>query len=503
MIPLIVLSVFFAFSSFAFGCMEGWAIATCEVILLLGAAWAGRRDREFWRWPRRLWLPALLVVVLGAIGVLQLVPLPTFLWRAVHAERVAVYDEGARAESLLRSDPYRVDPFSPDAGKPLPADPSPLLTPAAPSWLPASFAPMDTARALVALCAGLCLILLLERLSSDRENLKRLLTVVGVLGVAVAAVALVQYTEKRTHLLWVRPSAWAERAFGPFVNANHGEAFVNLAFPCLYYLLWRRSKHERKLANRWGLRVLMAGLFGFHVVLLAVSHSHAAFLALALYPVAVLLHYGWKGKPVLAVAGILGFVALAVGVVTVARLGMVTSHGRWPLLENVPLRHFVVGQGLGSFEARFPAVATDYPLTFTTKVNTHLENEYGQVFFEAGLLPLLLALLGAAWVVFLCVCGLRWGHACFWLAPALVSETAHAAVDFTGHVFPVVGAFLLLTVVMGRHCEGSEADEGNHHHHRHHRSGDPAEPDGVPTLPPDPRPPRRWTLSPWNWRGLR
>lgn len=538
MIPLIVLSVFFAFSSFAFGCMEGWAIAACEVILFLGAAWAGWRDREFWRPPRRLWLPALLVVVLAVIGLLQLVPLPVSLWRAAHAERVAIYDEGAKAEALLYTDAYTRNPFAPVSphGSQLPSVPSAdsghssssrlttqnsdlsspsafglppsdlsphLLTPAAPSWLPASFTPMDTARAVVALCAGLCLILLLERLSGDRENLKRLLLVVGLLGVAVAAVALVQYAEKRTALLWVRPSPWAERAFGPFVNANHGEAFVNLAFPCLYYLLWRRSRHERKAGNRWGLRIMMAGLFGLHGVLLAVSHSRAAFLALALYPVAILLHLGWQGKRGLALAGLVGAAALVVGVVVVARLGLVTSHGRWPLLKNVPIRHVVLGQGLGSFETRFPAVVTDYPLTFTTKVNTHLENEYGQVFFEAGTPALLLALASAAWIILLSVRGLKWGHACFWLAPALVSETAHAAVDFTGHVFPVVGAFLLVTVVMCRRENGA-ADGSDPDHRRRNRHSPPADPpDGAPVLPPDPRPARRWNLTPWSWRGIR
>jgi hypothetical protein len=458
------LVAFMAFSSFAFGCMEGWAIATCELILFFGAARAGWLDRNFWRWPRRLWPPALLVIVLIAVGLIQLVPLPVSWWRAAHAERAAVYDEGAQAETLLRSEGYRRHPFAPDAGTPLPPDTSPMLTPEAPAWLPASFTPMDTARAVVALCAGLCLMLLLECLAVNLELLRRLILIAGLLGLAVAAVALVQYAEKKTALLWIRPSPWADRAFGPFVNANHGEAFVNLTFPCLYYLLWRISQHERKGWNRWGIRVLMAGIFGFHVVLLAVSHSHAAFLALALYPIAAALHFGWRGRRWAAWAGYVGGATLALAVVAVAWLGLLTDHGRWPLLKNVPFQHMLLGQGLGSFEARFPAVITDYPLTFTTKVNTHLENEYGQVFFEGGALPAILSLVAAAWVFRLSLRGIRWGHACFWMAPALISETAHAAVDFTGHVFPVVGAFLLLCIVVARH------DTDDNHRAESHRA---------------------------------
>ena len=105
------LALFFAFSSFAFGCMEGWSIATCEVILFLGAAWVGWRRDDFWRLPSKLKWPALLVLCLTGIGVLQLVPLPASTWRALGAERVAIFDEGAKAEALLHTAGYLQDPF--------------------------------------------------------------------------------------------------------------------------------------------------------------------------------------------------------------------------------------------------------------------------------------------------------------------------------------------------------------------------------------------------------
>ena len=115
MISFWTLVVFMCFSSFAFGCMENWSIATCEVILFVGAALAGWKDPTFWRWPKRLWMPALLVASLVVIGVIQLIPLPVSVWRHFKAERVLIYDEGAQAEALLHTDAYTRDPFAPES----------------------------------------------------------------------------------------------------------------------------------------------------------------------------------------------------------------------------------------------------------------------------------------------------------------------------------------------------------------------------------------------------
>lgn len=488
MSPFLPLALFFAFSAFAFGCMEGWAIATCEVILFLGAAAAGRKDPGFWSMPRRLWLPALFVAVLVIVGALQLVPLPAPLWRAAGAERVAVYDEGAQAETLLRSDAYRRDPLAPD-DRPLPPDASPLLTPEAPGWIPASFTPKATVQAILALLAGLCLILLLERLAERGKNLKPLLLTVGLLGLAVAASALVMHRGTATSVLGLRPSAFAYRAFGPFVNANHGEAFVNLALPCLYYLLWRKSLRAHRRSETWGLRLLILGIFCFHIVLLAVSHSRGAYLALALYPLALLGYRAFKGNRLAAAAALAYALVLAGSVVFALSRGMIFESGRAELNANVPARHFLLGQGLASFAERFPAVVTDFPLAYTTKYNTHLEDEYLQTFFEAGLLPALLLAAAGLYALLLAVRAVRFGHASFWFAPALAGETVHAGVDFTGHVFPVVGAYLLLWLMVSR-VQLQEEDAENpggraaHHARRPHHE----RPEGPKLAQPVPRP---------------
>jgi hypothetical protein len=504
MLAFWTLVVFFCFSSFAFGCMEPWSIATCEVILFVGAGFAGWKDRTFWRWPKHFTLPALLVLSLVAVGAIQLVPLPVSVWRHFQAERVLIYDEGIQAEALLHTDAYTKDPFAPEAptssnsqlsiqNSPLPSPPSNSqlgihnsalpwtpLTPPAPSWIPPTFTPMATARGLIAVLAAGCLIMLLQKVSEDAWALKALALIVGVLGLLVALVALAQYTEKPSAILWVRASQYAKQAFGPFVNPNHGEAFVNLTFPLLYFLLWHKSLKERKTGNRYGLRVLIAGLFFLHIVLIAISHSRGAYLSLALYPLAYLLHKGLRNRRwALALAGL--YAAAVVGLaIFLWWSGLIGDSGRLRLDLNVPARHFFAGNGLNSFDERWPSVVTDLPMLGSTH-NTHLENEYLQLFFEAGSLPAILGLAAGFCALLLSWKGLTLGHSVYWLTPAFVGETLHASVDFIGHVFPILAAYLLIWIILSRTADDSNGiappTVGPLESHRARSSSSPLVPD--------------------------
>jgi hypothetical protein len=430
--------------------MEGWAIATCEVILLLGAAVVGWRIPDFWSVPRRLWLPALLVAVLIVIGLVQMAPLPASLWKEAGSDRYTRYTEGAEAERLLHTDAYRRDPFGVGADRSLPPEPYQPLTPPLPRWIPTSFTPAATARAIFALVAGLCLILLLEKLADDgRSQLRRLSWLVGGLGFFVAVVALFQHQDQtRTAILWIRHSPRAPQAFGPFVNPNHGAAFVNLAFPLLYYLLWQHSRGTHRRGDRLGLRLLCVSLFAIHITVLVVNHSQAAFFSLALYPVLLFsASTGVPPRPRFLLPATVAYAALLLGLGFFGwRTGLLTDHGRIRLDGNVPLTHFLIGNGLGSFDEKFPSVLADQPVNAPVH-NTHLENEYLQIFFEAGLLPALLAAGLGGMIFFLGWQFLLGRSAAFWVAPALLGETFHAAFDFTAHVFPIVGTFLLVTLL--------------------------------------------------------
>ncbi len=440
--------------------MEGWAIATCEALLLAGAAVVGWTNPGFWHVPRRLWLPALLAGVLLVTGLIQLAPLPSSWWKAAGSERYTRFTEGAEAEALLHSAAYRQDPFGPQ--NPVPEENWAPQTPKPPAWLPASFTPPATARALLALAAALCLVLLLERLGEEgRGRLRALGWVAGAMGLLVALVALVEYQDKaRQALLWVRLTPRASSAFGPFVNPNHGEAFVNLALPLLYYLIWRAAYALKKRADRVGLRITALAIFALHAAVLTVSHSSGAFLALSLYPLAWIARRSSGKKSVWRKPAAVAYVLLlAVAIVYGFWSGLFSDHGRIEFDRSVPFNHLLLGHGLNSFEERFPAEAQNLPLTGAPVRNTHLENEYLQLFFEGGLLPALCAMAMGAAIIYLACRLVMEGRAVFWLAPAMAGETLHAAVDFTGHVFPIVATMLLACLL------GIYALEGNANGH--------------------------------------
>ncbi len=436
--------------------MEGWSIATCEVVLLVGAALVGWTSKEFWRTPRRLWLPALLIAVLALIGLVQLVPLPAGWWQSWGSERYTRYTDEAKAEALLHSDAYRADPFGPQ--KDLPREDWTPITPSAPSLMPASYTPGATGRALLALSAAFALVLLLERLAEEgRARLRALAWVAGSMGLLIALVALIQFHDKaREALLWLRATPRAAGAFGPFVNPNHGEAFVNVALPLLYYLIWRAAFFLKKRADRIGLRVMAFAVLFLHVAVLAVSHSRGAFLALGLYPLAWLAKGAWRGGNKLRRSLTAGYLMLLIFLAAFGFwTGIATDHGRLALDLSVPKSGFVLGHGLNSFEERFPAEVSRLALTGGPLRNTHLENEYLQLFFEGGTLAALLGVVMGAAVIYLAFRLATEGRAAFWLAPALAGETIHALVDFTGHVFPIVGTILLASIL------GMVALEGN------------------------------------------
>lgn len=443
------LALFFAFSSLAFGCMEGWSIATCEVILFLGAAVVGWNNREFWSVPKRLWLPALLVVALIIIGLVQLVPLPASWWETVGSDRYTRYTEGAEAERLLHTDAYRRDPFGPEAEKPLPPETWTPQTPPLPKWIPASFTPVATGRALLALAAGLCLILLLESVAEEsRRRLRTLGVLLGLLGLFIAGVALIQHQEAaRTTLLWIRESRWAPQAFGPFVNPNHGAAFINLTLPILYFLLWRYSHTRHTKTDQLGIRVVCFALLGVHLAALIVGGSRGSALSLLLYPVAWIIHIGGRrnSKWTLVVALLL-LCTLVGAAIFVVHIGLVSDDGRMASNAAMPLHKPLLGHGIASFGERWPALVSGLPLLSVLR-NDHLENEYLEVYFEAGAAPILLSALFACSVLYLAFRLAQEGAASFWLAPALVAETARAGVDFPARVFPLVGGFLLVCLL--------------------------------------------------------
>lgn len=456
------LLLFMAFSVFAFAATEDWSAAACQVLLFLLAGWVGYRDPGLFHFPRRLWAPFLVVLLLLAAGLLQLVPVPRSFWRWTGDERGVLQERAVEGEALLRSDAYRTDPLT---GRVLPeeADPPQTLAPGASS--PASFTPFLTLRAWLALCAAGLLILLLESLAlAGRKTLRVQAWALGAVGLAVGFWGLVHFREAPDKVLGLRESIHAGGSFGPFINENNGMGFVNLAFFLLYYLLWRKASRERHTSNRSGLAIAALGLLGFHAILLAIRTSEAGFWPLLLIPAVLLLH-ALRSRPRAALAlGIAGLaVAGAVAVVAV-HFRFTDLHGRLDLWRNaVGQGHWLIGNGLGSFGERFQAVLEDLPVQSPVHW-VYAENEYLQLYFEAGVAGLAAALLAAGYVLNLGWRALMANRGTYILVPALWGEALHAATDFGLHLWPVVFAALLVITLM----EASLDREPHQHEGMHH-----------------------------------
>jgi len=437
-----VLAIFFVFTSFAFGCMENWSIATAEVILFLGAGISGYVKKGFFKWPEKLSPLALFVAVMAAVCLIQLIPLPVSFWRGVDSDRVQSYEKGRLSEELLHSETYRKDPFetinTPEEKE--------RYSPQTPSYMAISYAPIQTLRSLLAFVSFLCFLFLLEDVSRDGTDKLRLLAyLVGSIGLVIGLIALAEKgIENRTHVLWLRESSRAAFAFGPFINGNHGEAFINLTFPLICYLLWRKSNHAEKLSDKIGMRSVIVSLLVLQGALVISGSSKGNFLTLALIPVAFLLHYGFsKNRRYLAIAGIIMLVTLALAVVLLFQSGLLTDEVRVSMNANILSRVIFSGYGFGSFGEVFPAMVTDWPM-FRPMRNVYLENEYLQLYIEAGMvmIPFVLILITA--ILLACYGSLKRHGAVFWLFPPLASEVFRAWVDMSFHIFPLAAVYVLI-----------------------------------------------------------
>jgi hypothetical protein len=439
------LAVFFLFSSFAFGCMENWSIATAEVILFLGAGVTGLIRREFWSFPKRLNIFAVFVLALTVISAVQIIPLPLSFWKIADKDRITAYEEGLKSEELLQGEKYRIDPFR----KLEAAVEEERYTPVLPGYLTLTRSPASTIKALIALFAGLCLILLIEDVSRLGEQaLRKLALLVGFSGLVVGITAVVEKgMEKRTHILWLRESDRASLAFGPFVNGNHGEAFINLTFPLLCYLIWRKSKDAKKASDVWGMRIMAVAFVFLQGTLVFSGVSRGNLLAVALLPVAGLLHMGLHGKKKAALIAGTGLLAVLIFVGWfLVQDGLLTSTVRNQMNANVTRELSLLGKGLNTFEETFPSVVEKWYVTLPMK-NEFLENEYLQIFYEGGIAPFVLSVLVCGFVLFEAGMLVFAKGARFWLAAPLIAESVRAAFDMSFHVFPLVGVFLLVFAV--------------------------------------------------------
>ena len=453
MLLTLALSLLLTFSVFAFGAVEDWSTTVLEVGLFALALFTAVWDQSFLRFPKRLKVPFWIVTGLLLVALLQLVPLPISFWKNIGDERGTLAADAIKAEQYLRSPAYRTEPFT---GRTLPEDTGPLKTPPEPTWRPTTFTPLATFRASLALLAALSFILLLERLSENRDRLRQLAWVCGICGVAVGLVGAAQFRLGVQEVMGFRKSAHATGAFGPFINENNGMGFVNITFCLLYYLLWHQARRARRVSNRVGLVLLVAVLASFHIALLFIRNSEAALWTILLIPAVLLMHLARKRWKLLTFAGLLLVLAGAGFAFLAVHWDFTSAHQLMPVWQNA-LRgdHWLAGNGLATFANRFPAVLTDMPLN-NPLTWLYPENEYVQLAFEEGLPASAASLCGVLFALGLGLSAIRGTSSVFLLVPALWGEALYALTDFTFHLWPNALAFLLAIALVSARLEPSE-----------------------------------------------
>ena len=386
--------------------------------LLLGCALAGLVT--LWRRRRAPGppLPGLrLLLGLHALVLLQLVPLPPFLLRAVSPGSFAFYANQ-------------------------------LLVPPLVAWRPISVSPPDTLRGLAFLAAfSLLAIAVFHELGEGRWR-RRLLRAVVFTGLALTVIALLQAVSSEPRRLYgVWQPRWDWAVFGPYVNRNHFAGYlvmaaalsVGLALEALARLraAWTTRRHGLLLlgeaeglafARAAGVvMVIVAGLvasqsrggvsaFGLAMLLLplAAARRKATAFAILLF---VVLGVAWIG-----LEGV--FQAFEVRGVRGSRLDL------WR--DMLPMaRHFpVFGVGWNAFATAYPW----YQTIWKTEWIGEAHNDYLQALLDGGVLGLALVCSLLAIVLRSALARARRSAVELGVLGALVGLALHELVDFGGQI---------------------------------------------------------------------
>jgi hypothetical protein len=402
-------------------------LAACA--LLLGSAALVARAR---RGARPLPVPALTlpVLLLAALPLVQLFPLPAFLPRLVAAG----------------FDRHGIEPV----------------------W-GLSASPHLTLLAFVRWAAYAAYLVAALELLRRPAAVRAALGMVSALGVAEAVYGIGNLMSGNAGILWVTRSAYLHDATGTLVNRNHFATLLVLATSALLARRWA-ARRRRRTADERSLTVLYvtgATFMGLGVLL---SHSRGGILALAtaLGFIALLVpgdHAGRQGRRV--VAGVMGLVLLwgawiGVGELTerfaAGRLAEEARRGRpalWRDTLGIFVEFPVLGAGAGTFERVLPAYRTQPAGTVTY---AHAHQDLLELAAEGGSVAVALAALAAVGFLGAVRRGfarLRGGRRLplIALSGGIVGTLLHAMLDFPLHIPGLAWLLILVAAAAVRLAE--------------------------------------------------
>ncbi|MBI3448714.1 MAG: O-antigen ligase family protein [Acidobacteria bacterium] len=422
------------FTPLAFGGVEGWALGVLEIVaavILLAWAWdRGERDAsappadaEISRRLRILWTAIALFV---ALVVLQILPLPPAVIRALSPRTHALYamtipgydgSEGARRADLpawlVARRPSRVaaaDANSVAGAQEPPAGPAPAGDDL-PGWRTLSIYPFATRQKLGLVLSLVAVFAVVLGHFRTIERVFRLLGVAVFCGFAVSLLGILQKFNWNGRLYWIREGEFSN-PFGPFVDRNTYAAFAGTTLPIaigLTFAARRRLAHGTVDALPQFLLSGFAAITTMAGILYSLSRGGMISTSLSMLLIAGLLATYGRHKREIAILALI--LALAGGFLlwigpehVLERVGTLkrgqsdpSIGGRmeaWTHAMRLIADHPVVGTGLGTFAFSFLRYAPPGGSWWDVA-----HNEYIELVCDTGVPGAVLALLGGgAWL---------------------------------------------------------------------------------------------------------
>lgn len=434
-----ILSGLLVFMPLVFGVVAPWseevvaagALAMCACLV---AKHLWRRDASgVWTWA---YLPILLFILLALV---QMIPLPAGIVKLVSPGTLATHQR-------LLADMPDVDAL--------------LRT------LTLSFYPPKTRHDLMIVLIAVAVFVAVLDVYRWPAQIVRLLTVIALVGGAVALLALLQVLTQADSIYWLIPTGYNRATSGTFINYSNYSQFMNLSVGAAVGLLLlklregrgdsggtrpRRGAMMQELGEPawqpvWGLGLIVG--MGMVSVLLSLSRGGVISLMAALAFTTVLV--GRRLRLRAQTWGITGVVLAVLIVILYAGFDSLYDRmatfehqrdpttGRTQIYKDITqiVRQFpAVGVGLGAHEYVYPV----YDRSTNPLYAEHADSDYFQLAEEMGFtgLALMAAFLGMVWWTFFRVIRShrpRVGYVAFGLGYGLVAVMVHGMTDFGQHL---------------------------------------------------------------------
>lgn len=441
-VQLSLLAVLLFFMPAAFGAVEGWSefivmllAAILSIILALRVIF----DCKFSIASTWLLLPLVLFAILI---ILQLTPLPSSLvsWLSPNT--------ASRKQELL------------------------ILGGDSPTNLTLSFYPRATAHFLRLFLVACAVFVTVASVCRRPQQIKRLLTIIFIIGCIQALVAIAQLATQSSNIYWLIPAERGLVTSGTFINYSHFCQFMNLSLGAGIALLLVQLFEQRRHQSRTIRISLLARLNwdkqGWLIcgialcamtVFTSMSRNGVISLVVATAVIGAMLSrrrsLHWRGwllalLPLGVICGlfVFGFDEAYRRLATLQESN--AYEGRWELTAATlrAWRDFpLLGAGLGAHEFVFPM----YDTAAIRSLAQNADNDYAQLLEETGLVGA--AVLVTAWIGMATIATRLMLYskssiaaATYGIAFGLVAVTIHSATDF-GQRIPAV--FCLTAAMCG------------------------------------------------------